>query len=243
MIRFYPIIVLIQAFCIYHAYTKKTEQKWFWIIIMFPLIGSIFYLYHHFYSRRNLENVTEGIKGSFIQNYAIEKLEEKTKISGTYSNKMELAEEHLKLGNYNRAIEVLESCTGDYENDYTLQAKLLQANYLIEDYERAVQLGNLVIEDEEFQNSDEMVAYAWALYKRDQINLANEVFEKMDLSYSNYKQRLEYVVFLKEAKGNKIAKEKLDEIAEEIQAMDSYERRLNKQIIKEFKYLYKELDK
>ncbi len=74
MFRFYTPIILLQAFCLYHAYKRNEEQKWFWIILIFPAIGCLIYLYHTFYSKENIEDLTEGVKTSFINNYKIDKL-------------------------------------------------------------------------------------------------------------------------------------------------------------------------
>ena len=242
MFRLYSIVMLIQGFCLYHAYTNKTDQKWYWIIVLFPLIGSMIYLYHHFYSRKNVENVSEGIKATLISNYTLDKLEEKTRFSDTYANKLELSQEHLKVGNYERAREILESCTqGNYKDDPTLQLYLLQAHYQSENYNEAVKFGHRLSGLKEFKNSDAMVAYAWSLFKTEDYDQAEEIFRQMDRKFSNYPQRLEYASFIREARGNTEAKQKLDEIIVEINSMDSYERRLNKQTINGVRKLNREI--
>ena len=242
MLRFYPLIIIIQAFCVYHAYTNRSEQKWFWVIIFFPFIGCLIYLYHHFYSRRNYENIKEGIKGTLIKNYTLDKLEEKVRFSDTFANKLELAKEHINVGNNDRAIEILNSCSKNhFEDDPTLNTHLLHVHYLNEDYEKAVKYGNTLEGNREFQKSNEIVAYAWANYKTGNIEKAKSIFEKLDTRYSNYPQRLEYVYFLIEYQGNEAAEEVLNELMVEINSMDSYERKINKQIIGKIKYLNREI--
>jgi len=199
MIRLYPLLILVQIFCLYHAYTNKSEQKWFWIITFLPLVGSIIYLYDQFYNRRNIENIKEGVKETLIENYTINKLERKVNFSDTHSNKMELATEHLKVGNYNRALEIFKECSkGSYVTDSYLNMKLLKANYLTKEYEEVVKYGSQLIGVKEFKNSEEMTAYAWATYKVGNVEKAESLFLQMDISYSNYENRLEYAYFLQE---------------------------------------------
>lgn len=155
MARFYPIIMAIQAFCLYHAYSNKAEQKWFWIIIFFPFIGSIFYLYKNFYSSRNIDMVREEVKGTFVKNYTIDKLEKNLKFSNTFSNRMELADEHTRAGNYKRALDLYESCReGLYEDDTDLFQKLIRNNYLLENYNDVIKYGGQVTDYTEFNSSN-----------------------------------------------------------------------------------------
>src|SRR5258706_14699221 len=89
MIRFYTPIFLLQAFCIYHAYKNNADQRWYWFILLFPGIGSAFYLFHHFYNRNNLNTITESVKGVVHSNYSIEQLEEAFRFSDNLRNRIE----------------------------------------------------------------------------------------------------------------------------------------------------------
>ncbi len=244
MIRLYPLIIGIQLFCLYHAYSQRSEQKWFWIIIIFPFVGSCIYLYHHFYSRNNIDNLREGIKETFVNNYTINKLEQKVKFADTYANKMELAQEHIKIGNNRRAIDILESCyTDDYQHDLKLNANLITAHYENEDYNKAMYYGNKIASEKDFAKSEEMISYAWATQKTGNTTEAKKLFQSMDQKFCNYMQRLEYAYFLKEAEGEASAISILDELLNEIQAMDSYEKRVNKNEIRNIRHFYKQLSK
>lgn len=242
MIRLFPIIMMVQAFCLYHAFENKSEHKWYWIIFFLPFIGSAIYLYHHFYSRRKIENLTEGIKKTFVSNYTIDQLEKKVKFSDTYANKLELAEEHIHVGNLDRGIAILESCLdGNYQNDPALITSLIQAYYLNQNYEQVIKYGDKLKDTKEFKNSDEMVAYAWANYHTGHVSEAEALFKIMDSRFCNYEQRLEYAYFLQDAKNNNVAKVLTEELMDEINAMDSYERRINKAVIGKIKQLDRSL--
>lgn len=242
MIRFYPLIILLQLFCLYHAYSNKTEQKWYWIIIFFPFLGSIFYLYQTFYSRANLENLTEEVKNTFVSNYKIDKLEKQLVYSDTVSNKIELADEHSIAGNYDRALELYKSCmTGLYKDDTTLIMKIVRNSYLNKDYASATKYGEQIISKKIFANSEEKIAFAWSYYHQDKMELATQNFEEIDQRFSNYKHRLEYAKFLNLSNKPGEAKEKLEELLNEINSMDRYEQRLKKDIHKQIKNLHHQI--
>ena len=242
MIRFYPLVVFLQIFCLYHAYTNKSEQKWFLIIFFLPFLGSLFYLYTHFYSRQNLSNVKEGVKGTFVKNYKINRLEKELEFSNTFTNKMELAEEHSRVGNLNRAIELYESCNhGLHANDAGLALKLIRNQYLNENHEEVVKYGKQLKSVKEFANSNEKTAYAWSLFRLGKESESQQVFDEMDVQFANYQNRLEYVYFLQEADRNSEAKEKIGRLMEEIKVMDSYEKNINKLVIRDIKSVYNKM--
>jgi len=242
MFGLFPLVLILQVFCIYHAYTNRADQKWYWIIFFFPFIGSVIYAYDQFYNRRNIDNLAEGVKGVLIENYKIKKLEQQVKFSATYTNKMELADEHLRVGNYDRANELYDSCYVDpYTNDTHLNMSLLKVNYLKENYNNVLEYQDKVRDTQEFRQSEERTAYAWALYHLGEYEKAEDTFKSMDNSYCNYPQRLEYARFLGETKGKESEKLKLDEVLEEINAMDNYERKVNSQAIRNIKSYYRSL--
>ena len=112
---FYPLELLLQIFCVYHAYKHSSEQKWYWLIIFFPVFGSLIFLYHHFYSKDTVETISEGIKGVVNKNYQTEKLENKLNFSDSVLNKTNLANKYMDIGEYSSAIQLYESCLNKTE--------------------------------------------------------------------------------------------------------------------------------
>ncbi len=238
MLRLYPLVIALQVFCIYHAYTKRNDQKWFWIIIIFPFIGSLIYLYVHFYSRNNMDKVKEEVKASFVKNYKINKLEQEVKFSATFSKKIELADEHSRVGNYERALELYVSCkNGIHDNDAQLMMKLIRNYFLSEKYNEVIKYGDQLVDVKEFKNSEEKTAYAWSYFRIGNTEKANKIFNEMNTQFSNYPNRIEYIYFLRESENHDTAKQVTNELLEEVDAMDAYEKRLNKSSIKEIKRL------
>jgi len=230
-------------FCLYHAYTTKPEQKWYWIIIFFPFIGSLFYLYHTFYSQRNIDNLTEEVKNVFVSNYKIDKLEKQLSYSDTVANRILLADEHHLAGNYSRALELYQSCLqGLHEDDPKLLLKILENSYLNREYETAIEYGVLLKGDKLFEDSTERISLAWSYYEMGKEQDAEHHFRAMDKRFSNYEHRLEYARFLALTSDNtEASKGILKELLDEIDAMDAYEKRLKKSISQKIKYEYQQM--
>ena len=238
MFRLIPLSLILQAFCMYHAFTNKSEQKWYWIIMIFPVGGSLFYLYHHFYSRQNVDAVSEGVKAVVNTNYAVQKLEKEVEFSDTNANKKLLAAKYMELNRYEDAIELYESCLEGYNIDNPgILTKLVEAYYHLESYKKVIELADKLKEDTKFLKSEEYVFYAWSLFQLDQHELAEKAFLVTDVSYDNYKHRLDYTDFLFQVDRNKEALDKLEVLIDEFKHMSPQGKRLNKAVIKELKIL------
>jgi len=236
MFAFYTPILLVQMYCLYHAYTSNTDRKWFWIIIFFPIIGSLIYLYDTFFNRNNIDNISEGVKNAFISNYKIDKLEKQLKYSDTVSNKTELADEHFLAGNYDRSLTLYKSClNGVHQEDSKILSRILNILYLQKDYQSAINYGEQIQEENLFNNSEEKIALAWSYYHLENYTMAEKKFKEMDLRFSNYKQRFEYANFLSLTNKSSESGLKLQDLINEIDAMDNFEKRSKKFIYKEIK--------
>jgi len=243
MFRFYTPIILVQIFCLYLAYKRNEQQKWFWIIIFFPFIGSLIYLYDTFYSRKNLENLTEEVKSSLSNNYKIKKLEREIVFSDTVSKRIELADEYMRCDDYSKAAKLYESCLeGIYENDTELLMKLIRVNFYLENYEEVIKYGEEISEDKSFKNSDEKVAFAWAYYRQGNSERADSIFQELDVGFSNYNQRMEYAKYLKETGNDELASEKFQELIAEIDSMNNYERKLKRKVLRQIKNEYTKMN-
>ncbi|MFT4535077.1 MAG: hypothetical protein ACJA1A_001281 [Saprospiraceae bacterium] len=236
MFKFYPIVILLYVFCIYHAYSNKADQKWFWIILIFPFFGSVFYLYDTFYRRDNIDYVKEEVKSTLVHDYKTNKLEKHLKVTDTVTNRVELGDEYSRKGNYVQALSLFHSCDeGIYKNDVHLLLKIVKNSYLLEDYKAVIEFGEKIKHKKEFENSNEKAAYAWALHFENRNEEALKNFEELNISFSNYESRLEYARFLQVIDKGDLAKSLINEMLEEIESMDSYEKKMKKAIYKEIR--------
>ena len=238
MIGFYTPILILQAFCLYHAYRNNSMQTWFWLILFLPGIGCAIYLYHHFYNRNNIETLAEGVKNVVNTNYKLEQLEKAHRLSDNTATKTNLAAAYATYGRFDDAINLYQEClTGFMADDPTLQMKLLQTYFLKKDYDAAVRLGANLQYEKEFRNSDERVSFAWALYYTGNTVDSEKEFQEMDRSSANHWHRMEYSKFLVLTGRKDVAHEKLNTLLEEFDLMRGGERRVNSSTIREVKEL------
>lgn len=239
MYGYYTPILLLQAFCLYHAYRNNTHQKWLWLIIFIPLIGCLIYLYDTFASRGNLEDVQEGVKTMVNSNYQINKLEKEIKYAPTVSNKVKLADAYVRHNRNVEAISLYQSCLqGLYADDPHLIKKLLQALYLNKDYPAAIECGQKLLQEKSFQNDEARIAYAWSFFHEGNLEEAESNFNAMDLQFTNFPHRVEFCKFLIETKRENEAKEKLEVLMDEIEHMSAFEQKLKRPILRQVKQLH-----
>jgi hypothetical protein len=234
---YYPIMAL-QAFCLFHAYKNNTAQKWYWIILFIPLIGCLIYLYENFYTPNSIGNLTEGVKGFVYSNYAVEKLEKEVKYSETYTNKLNLADAYTERGRFDEALKLYESCRkGNYESNPDLLRKMLQALFLKKDYAKTVEIGKQLESAKNSGDLEDKIAYSWALHFTGETAKGEEEFKKLDVKFANFPARLEYARFLIEINRSNDAKKTLNAIIDDHAGMDSYEKKLKKEVANQAKRL------
>ena len=239
MFRFYMPILLLQAYCVWHAYKNTSEQKWIYLIVIFPFIGCMIYLYYHFSGKLNIDDITESVKEVVNSDYKMEKLEKENRFADTAANKIQLGDQYMQKGRYADALEMYESClNGIYNDDPELLRKLIQANYLNKNYEATISYGNQLEKDYGFKYSQERIAYAWALYFENKKEEAEQQFEAMDIQYTNYQHRMEYCKMLIKENRQEGAKNKLGLMQQEIEQMGNSERRAKRKIYDLIKGMY-----
>lgn len=235
----FPLTLILSVLCLYHAYKNNTEQRWFWLIILLPFAGSLIYLYYHFFNRNTVETITENLNQTVNSNHRIQQLEKEVNFSDTFNNKMSLAEEYMKVGNYEKAIHLYSSCLkGAYADDPELLMSLIKASYLNNNYDRIIDYAKPIENEKIFQNSEERIAFAWALYNVDDHGKAESVFQSMDHQFTNYGHRLEYAKFMLQEQRNEEAKTLLQTLLTEIEHMDRHEKRNRKNIYQSISKLY-----
>jgi hypothetical protein len=239
MLGLYTPLLLLQAFCVYHAYKNNAEQRWYWLIILFPLVGCVLYIYHHFYNQNNLRTLTQSVKEVVNSNHRIEQLEKTLDFADNVSNKTNLADAYASHGRYKDAIGLYRECLGGFmADDPVLRMKLLQAYFLDQDYDSTIAYGNDLKLEKSFKDSEGRMAYAWALHYKGQSEVAEGIFQDMDRSFTNYKNRLEYCKFLKDTNKVEALKTKLTELVEEFDHMEGSERRLYRDTIREIREMH-----
>jgi hypothetical protein len=230
---FTPLLIL-QAFCAYHAYRNNAEQRWYWLIIFFPVIGCVIYIIHNFSGRSTVQNLAEGVKGVVNSNYKIEQLEKTLRFADNVTNRINLADAYVQVGRFQDALALYKECLqGFMADDPTLRMKVLHTSFMARDFVGAIEIGDGLLHEKSFKNSDARISYAWALYHDGKIDKSREVFRDMNKSFTNYVNRLEYCRFLLATKDHDELKNVLTELLEEFEHMKGPERRVHREIIRQ----------
>ncbi len=242
LLRLIPLLGLLQAYCIYHAYRHTADQKWYWIILFLPFIGSLIYLYENVYVRRSVVDIQEGIKSTLNSNYAIQKLEADVRRNDSFANKIALADEYLNINRLTDARELYTSSnTGNYKDYPDLLMQLIKCCYLQDDYAAVVDYGAKLQGSKVFKHSEQQTAYAWSLYHLGKLQEAHIQFAESDNVYCNYPHRLEYAYFLKECNEVYRAKQLTTCLLDEIATMDPHEQKRKRVIKRQIQALDKTL--
>ncbi|MBL0743920.1 hypothetical protein [Chryseolinea lacunae] len=236
MLGFYTPVLILQAFCLYHAYRNGSEQRWYWMIVFFSFLGCGLYLYHNFYNRRSLQTISESVKVVANSNYKIEQLEKAVRFNDNLANKIRLADAYVHIGRPKDAIALYGDClTGFMADDPLLRMKLLQAHFTDGNLDEVIQIGDSLAGEKTFRDAHERIAYAWALHQRGNTARAQEEFESMDRTFTNYEHRHEYCKFLQATNQPEALNTKLSELLEEINHMSGTERRLKRDTIRQIR--------
>ena len=242
MFGLYTPVLLLQAFCIYHAYKNNAEQRWYWFIILFSVFGCAFYLFDQFYSRTTINSLTENVKGVLNTNHKIERWEKEVRFNDSIKNRLNLAESYIEVGRYADAKEIYQKClTGFMADDPDVKMKLLVACYMTDDFSASVALGDELKSEKQFRDSDARLAYAWSFFELGQSDAAEEIFKDMDRPFTNYKHRLEFSKALRKLGRNAEVKSKLLELLDEFEHMRATERNVNRDVIRHTHDLFSEI--
>jgi hypothetical protein len=239
MLGLYTPMLVLQVFCIYHAYKNNADQRWYWLILLFPLGGSLIYLYHNFANRNTVQTLAEGVKEVVNSNYRTEQLEKALRFNDNVTNKTNLADAYVNLGRYTEAISLYKEClSGFMAEDPELRMKVLQAAFLNRDFDSVMVYGKDLEGEKTFKNSEARISLAWALHYQSRTKEAQKVFEDMNKTFTNYRHRLEYGKFLKETNQLEQLKNILMDLSEEFNHMKGTERKSYRGIMQEARDLY-----
>jgi hypothetical protein len=240
--NFYIAIVILQAICVIHCVRKGNQQKWIWLIVFLPLIGSIVYFFSEIFTNREMRSVQSGVGEMFNPSGTIRKLEDNLRFSDTFNNRIALADAYLKASQPGKAIPLYEnSLTGAFaENEYAIK-QLIIAYYAEKRYADIVGMTPKIYKQPEFPRSKAHILYAMSLSYTGRDDMAEQEFSGLRGRFSNFEARYYYALFLQKSNRIDEARQLLREITEEIPQLSAAERRFNNQWIGLSKELLKKL--
>ncbi|MBN1758857.1 MAG: hypothetical protein JW863_11085 [Chitinispirillaceae bacterium] len=135
---FWMLVPLLQVLFAIHAY-KRGNTFWMCLIIFFPGVGVLIYLFAEFLpSLRNdqtVQTISTSIGKRMLPDRAIQRLRDEVALNNSVNNRITLADALLQNNQVEEAINLYESClTGVYKDDPEMLLKITQAYFIKNDH-------------------------------------------------------------------------------------------------------------
>ncbi len=235
---YYYLILVLQAYCAYHAYKNKNDYYWYFAIIFIPLIGCLVYLFVNVFRRQDVDKVQADLISALNPTKKIKDLEKKLKFAATFENQVALADAYLDAGHFERAIEDYQACLKEvFQNDLYAVSKLVDAYYFSSKFEEAVACAERIMDNLKFKKSRAAFLYALALEKVGRAGDAEAHLRTFDAPFSRYQERLELAKFFNRIGKPHESREVLQEILAESEGMSKQSLRQNRLLIHKAKEL------
>lgn len=227
---FYYITLGLQAICAIHCIRRGNQNKWIWIIVFLPLIGSIAYIFTEMFSRNDVQNVQSGIGSVLFPSARIKKLENNLRFTDTFNNRVLLADAYLEEGMTDKAIALYEeSFKGNFTGNEHLIKQLIIAYSKNGRYGEVVPLAEKIYHTPQFARSKVHILYALALENTANTEKAEKEFQAMKGKFSNYEARYHYGLFLIRLGRKEEAQILYKQLLEEVQHLSGVEKKSNRQ--------------
>lgn len=230
---YYYLIIGLQGFCIYHTIKNKNDYYWIFLIFFIPLIGSIIYLITQVFNKRDVENIQGSLSAIINPTKKVTDLKKQLEFSDTFQNKVNLADAYFEIRDYNNAITYYTDAKDSlFSSDSYVTSKLMESYFYTKDYNNTITSYTELASGKEKINAQNQMQYGLALDKLGKTNLAEKELKKIDISFSNYDERLSLAEFLMDKNRNEDARIVLQEIYDESKYFTKDNRRIYKQTIK-----------
>ncbi len=225
----YYLTFALQAFCAYHSFSRGTLNRWVWIIIFLPVIGSLIYIYSEILNNRSFRKPNIDVAAVFNPGSKIKKLEDELRFTDTFTNRIKLADAYLDAGLIDEAIDLYTtSLTGAFSENEHVLAQLIIAYFEKGRYDEVIPIAQKIYKQPQFARSKAHILYARALENTGKTEQAENEFKAMKGRYSYFGPRYEYGLFLMRADRNEEAVTIFTDMLNEEQHLGSMEKRSNR---------------
>lgn len=201
-----PLIALlsiaVQAFFIYHVFKTGRPYWWAFIILSFPIGGSLIYylieIFPNSREHRSARKTVQGLVRNLQPDAELKRRAEELEICGSMDNKIALAEECEAVGMYAESARLYASClTGAYSNDAEILFRLAKTRLMLDMAQEVPPLLNqLETNHPGFKPQDVKLLQARVLEKTDP-DAALAVYERLVPIYTGLEAKCRYGALLK----------------------------------------------
>lgn len=225
---YFYLIIALQAYCIYHAYSNNKPFYWYLAILFVPALGSLVYLISQVYNKSDSDKTkVEVATTSVVSTKRIKDLEKNLEFIDSYSSRIDLADAYFDnndianaIINYNKTLE------DTVQDDLYARQKLILCYFQLKDYAEVISHAEHIKEKSEFKGSTQQFCYGLSLNESGRVDEAEIQLKQIDRPYSNYAERLELAKFYVEHNRASEGKELLTEISTESQRFTQPNRKL-----------------
>ena len=226
--------VALQALLIIHCIKTGRNFIWVWVLALLSFVGVIAYLavevVPELLGSRTARRTALNVKRALDPKADLRRYEHEARVSGNVASRQRYAEELVRHGEYDKAIEVYRSTlTGLYEHDPNLMLGLAQAQFEKGDASAArATLDELIRLNPDFRSPAGHLLYARALEMEGNIEKALEEYHVLAPSYPGAEAAARYAQLLKSLGRHEEAEQVARELLEEARIAPAHYRRAQK---------------
>ncbi len=235
-IMFGGLLVAMQVCCAVHA-VRRGRSNWIWMILFFPLVGTIVYainfLLPDIQHSNTVKETGDKIVRTINPSREILRLKKQVEFSDTVSNRQLLGHEYMKVGMYKEAISTFESCLeGVYEDDPEMIFDLAKAYFMNQSYKEAEKLLLEMKNDKSNRRGKQASLYLARIYgEQDQPDKAYDIYESLLEVFPGEELRCRYALLLKKNGDLDSAKKQFNDILYGAKQSPRYYRKAQKKWI------------
>ena len=194
---------LIWVLCVVHIIRTGRPFYWF-MVISVPLIGPLVYfaveLLPEMSRDPGVHRATQKVLRKIDPERERKRIEHQLQIADTPKNRLALAQESLRMGDYVNASDLFQSClTGIYAHDPLIMLGFAQARFGMGDFANARQLlEELIAKNPNFKSQQGHLLYARVLEGLKDTAAARAEYEAVVKGYAGEEARARFALFLKD---------------------------------------------
>ncbi len=232
--EWFLISLILQAVFIVHCLKTGRNWIWVWVLMLLPVVGPVAYfaaeVLPELLGSRAARRTALNLKRALDPQAELRRLEEEARVSGNVASRQRYADELVRQGRYDEAIEQYRAAlTGLFEHDPNLMLGLARALFEKGDATAArTTLDDLIRFNPDFRSPAGHLLYARALEKEGNIEKALEEYRVLAPSYPGAEAAARYAQLLKELGRHEEAQQVAKELLEEARIAPAHYRRAQK---------------
>lgn len=193
------IILALDVYCIVHCIRRHRHSSWIFLVLIFPLIGGLIYLYSEALPEWRQRRLRDPANADPLRHRPAEKQQaavgarQKSQLKDT----LELAHQELEAQNYAQAVALYQRClAGPLENDPELLLALAKAEFAQQNYAAALQALNKIRALTDYQPQQVRLLLARAYAADRQPEKAQRQFDILQKETNSLEVEFYYAQFL-----------------------------------------------